>query len=198
MKILTVKESMKAIKLIAVAGKKLDERIHEVGVSGLAHCLEHGDSTALTALCNAMPKSARGNALKEWITEHAPLAWVNAKQAWKGNGKFEGNMDDVLAHAYANPFYNKKDTAPSVFNADKYMQTVVARLIKEGVNIADFTAKLEEKAQAKAAKVVTPAKVVKKAAAKQNAPLSINGGVCWLSNRCVDCINTYALWGTLI
>ena len=163
MTILTPKQALKTISLIATAGKKLDERIHLVAVSGLSHCLEHGDSTTLTALCNAMPKSGRGNALKEWITEHAPLTWVTKVNGWKAKGKFEGVIDEVLAHAEANPFYDKKDTAPSVFNADRYMASVVAKLIKEGVNVHDFTQALEAKAQAKLAAETTPVAVAKKA-----------------------------------
>ncbi len=144
-KILSVKESMKTIQLISQAGRKLDERIHTVGVSGIAHYLEHGDLTALSALVNAMPKSSRGNALRYWVTEHVAVRWDNKTQQWKKNGevpKEQAEKDAVIEHAFNNPFYDKRDTEKADFNEAGYLKTVMAKLKKEGVDVQAFAAKL--------------------------------------------------------
>ena len=86
MQLLTLKQAKQTIKLIATAGEKLDERIHLVAVSGLAHFQDHGDTTAITELSKAMPKSARGNRLKQYIQEFAPVKWDS--KAFEGTGGF--------------------------------------------------------------------------------------------------------------
>lgn len=133
--ILTIKDSNKQIKLISVAGKKLDERIHQVGLSGLAHFLQHGDLTILTGLSKAMPKSTRGNALKFWITKYAKVKW-NAK-AYNGTGGFVKNGDTdlsswdkiaIIMQADANPFYDKEDKEASQWNPEAAILSLVKKL----------------------------------------------------------------------
>lgn len=162
--ILTLKDATKTIKLIRDAGKKLDERIHLVGVSGMAHFLgidgegnvinDGGDLTALTDLTHAMPRSARGNAFKYWVTKHLPVKWdkkaYGGQGGWKKNGSFEGDAFEVLQAAHAAPFYMKEDTEQAEFDADKYLNTVAGKLRKEiangaDVDVAEFMAKLNEK-----------------------------------------------------
>ena len=135
MNILSIKQSNKAIKLISVAGKKLDERIHTVGLSGIAHFLQHGDLTILTGLSNAMPKSARGNALKFWITKHVKVKW-NAK-AYAGLGGFVKNGDTdlnawdkiaILKSADLHPFYEKEDKEASQWNPETAILSLVKKL----------------------------------------------------------------------
>lgn len=162
--VLTLKDSTKTIKLIRDAGKKLDERIHLVGVSGMAHFFgidgdgnvvnDGGDLTALTDLTHAMPRSARGNAFKYWVTKHLPVKWdkkaYGGNGGWKKNGKFEGDAYEVLWMANNAPFYEKTDTEQAEFNADKYLATVANKIRKEiangaDIDVADFMAKLEAK-----------------------------------------------------
>ena len=122
MDILTIKQAQATIKLIVSGGKKLDERIHQVGVSGLAHYKEHGDTSTLTALADAMPKSSRGNALKYWITKNANVKWD--KKAFNGKGGFvkAKKGEECIANvieASESPFWEKTDTEQSVFDAKK-------------------------------------------------------------------------------
>lgn len=135
MNILSIKQANKENKLIATAGKKLDERIHLVGVSGIAHFLQHGDLTVLTNLCHAMPKSARGNALKFWITKHVKVKWdskaYEGKGGWKKNGDTELSSWDKIAitmNANAEPFYHKEDKEASVFNPNVSILNLVKKL----------------------------------------------------------------------
>lgn len=145
--ILTMKEGKKTIKLILEAGQKLDERIHSVAVSGIAHCLQHKDTTLISELVHAMPKSARGNALKFFLTKYLPIKWDN--KAHGGKGGYKLNKDHgidsmhwaqkaatVLA-ADAAPFYMKEDKEASVFNPNSSVVALVNKMKKEH---APFTA----------------------------------------------------------
>jgi hypothetical protein len=135
MNILSIKQSNAKTKLIKAAGKVQDERIHEVGLSGIAHFLQHGDLTVLTGLSKAMPKSARGNALKFWITKHVKVKW-NAK-AYNGSGGFVKNGETTLSswdkiaiimQADLHPFYEKKDSEASQWNPETAILSLVKKL----------------------------------------------------------------------
>lgn len=139
--ILTIKEGKKTITLISDAGKKLDERIHLVAVSGIAHCLQHKDTTLISELVHAMPKSARGNALKFFLTKYLPIKWDS--KAHGGKGGYKLNKDHgidsmhwaqkaatVLA-ADASPFYMKEDKEASVFNPNNSVVALVNKMKKE-------------------------------------------------------------------
>jgi len=135
MEILSIKQSNKTITLISNAGKKLDERIHQVGVSGIAHFLQHGDLTVLTGLAKAMPRSSRGNALKFWITKNVKVKWSST--AYSGKGGFVKNGDTelsswdkfgIVVQADASPFYAKKDKEASQWNPDTSILSLVNKL----------------------------------------------------------------------
>ncbi len=126
MEFLNIKQAKKTIGLIAANGRKLDERIHTVGCSGLYHFQEHQDTTILTDLVKAMPKSSRGNALKYWITQHSNVKW--SKKAFGGEGGFVKDGQEVqvdLAHAVEHPFYEKTDTEQSAFNPDSRVKSFI-------------------------------------------------------------------------
>lgn len=78
--LLNVQEINKAIESIANRGKKLDHDIHVAGVSVLKHVAEHGDTTLLDKLVNAMPKGARKGAFCEWA-----LAFGNVRMLDRSN-----------------------------------------------------------------------------------------------------------------
>lgn len=139
MTVLTMKDAKKTIQLIATAGRKLDERIHTVAVSGVAHCLQHKDTTLISDLVKAMPKSARGNALKFFITKHLPVVWDN--KAHKTGGfklSKEHGIDSMSAFekiakvklADAEPFYMKEDKEANVWNPNAALTAYIKKLSK--------------------------------------------------------------------
>ena len=145
MTVLTMKEATKKTKLIKDAGKKLDTRIHQVAVSGLVHFMLSGDNSILTNLVKVMPKSARGNALKFWISKH-----TNNKLKWDKNahgktGGYKGKKPELssweqLAIALTadnSPFYEKKDTSPSVFNGHARILNLVKTLDKHAAELTE-------------------------------------------------------------
>jgi len=158
--ILDLKASQTRITYIKRAGKKLDEDIHRVAVSGIAHYLgvngegervnDGGDLTVLTELCHAMPRSARGNSLKYWVTSHIRVQWdkkaYGGNGGWKKNGETEGEPLAILTAAAGTPFFEKTDTEQAVFDPEKYRKSVVAKLKREAseghVNLEQFIASL--------------------------------------------------------
>lgn len=169
MNIQSIKAGRKTIKLISEAGKKLDTRIHEVGVAGVAHFLQHGDTTLISELVHAMPRSARGNALKFWITKHLKTVKWDAK-ACGGLGGYKGKMltneDGLPLHSFAKihiikqamamPFYEKEDKEASVWN--------------EGKNVANFLKVL--KGHDKKGEVSSEGKALMRAAAAYQVSIS--------------------------
>ena len=70
----------KAIASIEKRGKSLDADIHAVGVSCLKHVADHGDTSLLDKLVNAMPKGSRKGAFCEWA-----LAFGNVRMLDRAN-----------------------------------------------------------------------------------------------------------------
>ncbi len=62
-----------AIASVATKGKSLDQLIHRTAVSCVYHSQQHGDTTKLCALVDAMPKSGRRKALIAWVEAHVPV-----------------------------------------------------------------------------------------------------------------------------
>lgn len=120
MQMLNLKQARATIKLVATAGKKLDERIHQIAVSGINHYLGegNGDTTILTELAHAMPKSARGKALAYWTTKNCNVKWSSKAHAGKG-GYVKVNKKEkptgTLEAAIAMPFWEKPEDGPSQF-----------------------------------------------------------------------------------
>lgn len=148
------KEANQVIKLIKDAGVKLDARIHDTAVQGIAHCLAYGDTTIVSNLAKAMPKSARGNALKYFITQHLPVEW-NKKA--HGDGGFKLKKDhglqelhwckklEIVLNANASPFYNKEDKEASVFNPNTSVLTLLKRTDKEHIAFTSDSVRALEK-----------------------------------------------------
>jgi len=139
MNILSIAKANSTIKLIQTAGAKLDQRIHEVAVSGLYHFFTCGDNTILSNLVKAMPKSTRGNALKFWISQHSnnALRWDN--KAHDGTGGYKGKKPDIQTEqvnelvqaGYDAPFYFKEDKEASVWNPNASIYNLVKKINAE-------------------------------------------------------------------
>lgn len=62
-----------AIADVATKGRTLDTLIHRTATSCVYHSQQHGDTTKLSALVNAMPKASRRKALIAWVEAHVPV-----------------------------------------------------------------------------------------------------------------------------
>lgn len=112
------------IKKFATSMQGVDEQVHLLACSAITHAAETGDSTYCTDLVETMPKSSRGQSLKDWIIKSTGcLMW----QTTEGSAKFkkvggkEYNMETVVA-AYEHPFYEKEEVTAKPFD--------LARLLK--------------------------------------------------------------------
>jgi len=75
MRLLSRDQIVRNCMTIRKAGKKMDELIHQTGVSVIAHAEKHGDTTLIDRLFSVMPKSSRAKALKTWIEDFGPVSW---------------------------------------------------------------------------------------------------------------------------
>lgn len=64
--LMTQAEALAAIPLLATDAASVQERIHIIGCSTLAHVRDHGDTRGVAALMNALPKGQRVKALGAW------------------------------------------------------------------------------------------------------------------------------------
>lgn len=136
-------KAIKTCTLIYQAGKKLDQRVHQVACSGINHYLNEGsgDTCVLTTLVHSMPKSGRTNALKFWITKHCNVRWDPAACNGQGGyvkikkGKDHPPEGDIVS-AVAHPFYEKPDTEKSVWNPHDSMLRLVKRLRKDRPDVS--------------------------------------------------------------
>lgn len=76
--ILSKPETLKKISSLKGRSATMHADIQAAVIGGLAHCAEHGDSTLLTKLVNAV-SAANGTQLRKFITGHAPLVWTAGK-----------------------------------------------------------------------------------------------------------------------
>lgn len=113
----------KEIKLIKVAGKKLQERIHQVAVSIMARWAETGDRRPMlvniNALVEAMPEMGRGNALRAWVQLHFQLGFEGKQLVWPEGVSFTPNAEQIKAAA-DEPFWAlqpEPEYKPVDFNA---------------------------------------------------------------------------------
>lgn len=154
MKLLTTTEAInKAIESIARRGKQLDHDIQVTGVSCLAHVAEHGDTTILDKLVNAMPKGSRKTAFCEWA-----LAYGNIRMLDRGNERdadaiAQGRLfakdktkDFNLEGAWENMWYDFKPEKDllDTFDAAK----MVAMMMKKFTQATRQGAKIEGTAEA--------------------------------------------------
>ena len=63
-------ELSKAIKSISTRSKKLDTDLHSVAVSALHHAFAHGSTAPMLNLLDAVGKSQRKGALKNWFDKY--------------------------------------------------------------------------------------------------------------------------------
>lgn len=130
-----------AIKSVATRGKKIDADIHKIAVSCLVHADKHGDVTLAQKLVQAMPKSGRANALKDWFLAFGKFTYDSTSKSLA----YDKKAVTLTEEAISMPFWEFKpepEYVPFDINAR------IARLVKDA-----------EKASAKGEKV--PAETLK-------------------------------------
>lgn len=89
----------KSIATIRATGAKMDKLIHETACAMLFHVSQHGDTTKIGPLLNAMPKSTRRKGLIVWFEQNGPMKIdqtshkVTLVEKWKSE---DFNMENAV------------------------------------------------------------------------------------------------------
>lgn len=130
--VMSVADTNKSIDSIARIGAKLDTQIHHTAVSALAHHATHGDVTLINRLVNAMPKSARKNALMAWSLHFGGLMQNTDKSSREAAPLLhdKGAAEFDQAAAYDMPFwmFKAKEGTPT-WNFDTYLASLTKSLV---------------------------------------------------------------------
>lgn len=89
----------KAIASIKVRGVKLQNDVHIAACSVLRHLGEHNDLRLVERLFDALPKSYRTNALRDWFVAYGPVQFEKNKAVYVKGKEVE------LTKAMADPFW---------------------------------------------------------------------------------------------
>lgn len=94
----------KAIASIKVRGVKLQNDVHIAACSVVKHLFDHKDIRMVHKLMEALPASYRTNAMRDWFTAFAPVAWDKNKPVF--NSKFDlSDPERCIRDALLNPFW---------------------------------------------------------------------------------------------
>lgn len=128
------------INQIRTLSRRLDPLIHETATAIMKHAKEHNDCSRAALLVDAMPKSARSNALMQWFLDFSPIivqrvtdkntgkAIVKAKLAKEGKSRHFKEYD--IEGAQANPFYEYKRESDFIVLDGAALDKQVVSLIK--------------------------------------------------------------------
>lgn len=98
---LTVKQINAKSEALGKQTKNIQEAIHNHAIVIAQHIAEHGDVTIADTLVEALGKSLRSNALRQWFLDFGGCMWNDKKKKF---GKKKDFTLDVGA-ATANPFW---------------------------------------------------------------------------------------------
>lgn len=129
-----------AIASVATKGKSLDQLIHRTAVSCVYHSQQHGDTTKLSALVNAMPKSGRRKALIAWVEAHVPVDAEETKDTKDGYSiklkKGRKPEDFLVSEAAAVPFWDfTQERAPIPMTLERAIamfEKAIAKAVEQG------------------------------------------------------------------
>lgn len=114
----------KLIVSIKSRGAKLDSDIHRAGVSCLHHAAEHGDVTLMQKLIDALPKSARRNAVIAWAVEFGAFEADEKGKNVVYSRESKTRLDDAIKTA---PWEFKPEPAFKPFDFEKELSRLLKR-----------------------------------------------------------------------
>lgn len=126
--------TLKTIGRIAKSTATSRDNIQAAVVGGLNHAAEHGDSTLLTKLVNAV-STANGTQLRKYIAAHAPLTWKAGKGFVKA--KKGGTFDVAGALGHDWDTFEKAPRAAAAYDADKLRAKVQRQIEAAALEAAE-------------------------------------------------------------
>lgn len=120
----------KAIISVTSRGAKLDKDLHIIASSILMHIDQHGDITLANKLIEGMPKSARRNAMRDWMIAFGKVQWNEETKALSyAKGKVTLFDDSQLK-----PFFDFTPEKPYVPFDNAALKAGIASLLKKADN----------------------------------------------------------------
>lgn len=145
------------VAMINKSAKTLQADIHQVAVSTLDHCREHGDYRGALALVNALPNGQRVKGLVAWFQNFS-----NGKLVFKqGEGGFTAELKkdrvdsdfNVLAAMEIDYGSFTKEAAPKTMTLEAFIKSLESKADNDEKN-TDGTPKVSPETRAFAAKCV--------------------------------------------
>lgn len=171
-KLMTQSDLMKAIAILAVDSKSVQERIHACACSALDHVRAHGDTTGFVALLNALPNGQRVKALAYWAkhfsTSKLILTMDKKAKAWVAKlSKDRSDADFKITEAMETTF---ADLTEEQEPKSMTVEALIKKLTTASTNSENFDGtdvpKVEPEARALAAKLVSFIRAEQAAVAK--------------------------------
>jgi hypothetical protein len=131
--IITVANMEKETLSLAKKAATIDALIHRLGVSGLYHAQNSGDTRSLFKVIEAMPKSSRLKAFKQWLINFGAFEVDDKGNLLMTDDKLhlkKGRTDDDwnVVGAEADPFWSHtKEKDPVAPDWDKMVAAFVKR-----------------------------------------------------------------------
>lgn len=159
LKLLSLQETMPRIDALKVSAASVQEEIHLIGVSCLAHARDHGDIRPMAALLNALPLGQRVRGLVAWarnfsskklsIKQDAQKSWVIEIQSERVPEDFK--VDEAMSITFAE-YTAEKD--PTSVTLESFIKNLSRTANNDEMHSDGTTPKVSPEARAAAAKLV--------------------------------------------
>jgi hypothetical protein len=152
-KIMTQAECMRQIPRLGRLAAGLQQRIHVVAVSALAHIRDHRDTTIATRLLDALPRGQRVEALAFWFNhfssgkltlKRGDNGWTATLAKAKDCMESDFQVDEASAVSYAD--LTKEAKAGKPFTVEQLVKKLKAWADEDGTN-EDGSPKVEDSAR---------------------------------------------------
>lgn len=156
--ILTPAQVTAGLPALRKSAEELTANIHQMAVSTLDHCREHGDFRGVVALLNALPKSQRVQGLAAWFRHFSTnkLALKLGKDgAWGGElRKDRTGADFKVAEAMETTYADfTTESAPKPLKMEKFISGI-EKVATDTTILPDGARKVPAEVAAVAAKMV--------------------------------------------
>lgn len=156
--IISKQDVMEFIAGIKTSAVKLQAEIHQIAVSTLDHCREHGDYRGALALVNALPNGQRVEGLIVWYQtfSNGMLTFkkgANGERSCALSAKRVDADFDIQAAMLTDFGALTKEAKPATFTVEKLIKSIEQKANNVELNV-DGTPKVDEAARAMSAKLV--------------------------------------------
>lgn len=159
LKLLSLQETGARIEALAISAKNVQDEIHLIAVSCLAHSRDHGDVRPMAQLLNALPNGQRVRGLVAWarnfsskkltIKQDAQKLWVVEIQSERVPEDFK--VDEACGITFAD-FTTEKD--PQSVTVESLIRNLSRTANNDEMHTDGKTPKVSPEARAIAAKLV--------------------------------------------